>query len=223
MRQKLQTELWTVHGDVFSGGLPQGELKVLVDDDTVWLTQKQMAELYGCNRTVVTKHVKNIFKSGELDEKATSAKFALVQKEGNRDISRDVAYYNLDMIISVGYRVNSKRGIEFRRWATQMLKEKLRERMRPLAGVRRLLSCAERNQPISRSHSAATCARCLFGRLVHDRETGITMVECHASKPVPPQSFPLVRPDDFCSSHVSIRNRKRTYGGLVPELPLGTP
>jgi hypothetical protein len=90
--------------------------------ETVWATQKQIADLFGVERSVVTKHVANIFDSGELDTAATRANFALVRLEGGRSVSRDVEHYNLDVILSVGYRVSSVKATEFRKWATQTLR-----------------------------------------------------------------------------------------------------
>lgn len=104
---------------------PNGEIRVevLVQDESVWLTQKAIAELFGVDRSVITKHLQNVFESGELDREATSAKIAQVQQEGGRQVSRDIEFYNLDAIISVGYRVNSTKATQFRIWATQTLKE----------------------------------------------------------------------------------------------------
>lgn len=107
-------------------------MDVRADEETVWLSQKQMAALFGCDRSVVTKHLQNIFQDGELDEKRTCANFALVQNEGERTVSRTVSHYNLDAIISVGFRVNSKRGIQFRQWATAVIKERLLRGFRPV-------------------------------------------------------------------------------------------
>ena len=98
-------------------------IQVRFEDGDLWLTQKAIGELFDIDRTVVTKHIKNIYSEFELDENSTSANFALVQKEGNREISRNILYYNLDVVISVGYRTNSDRAIQFRRWATYILKE----------------------------------------------------------------------------------------------------
>lgn len=103
----------------------QTEIDVTFEGDTVWLSQYQLAELFYTDRTSILKHLKNIFKSKELNEKQTCAKFAQVQKEGNKIVKREILHYNLDAIISVGYRVNSKRGTQFRQWATQRLKEHL--------------------------------------------------------------------------------------------------
>jgi hypothetical protein len=96
----------------------KNQLDVRLEDETIWLNQKQIAELFGKDYKTISKHIINIFKEGELKIKATVAKIATVQKEGNRNISRTLEFYNLDMIISVGYRVNSKRGTQFRIWAT---------------------------------------------------------------------------------------------------------
>jgi hypothetical protein len=101
------------------------KLDVILEGETVWITQDQMAELFDVHRQAITKHVKNIYESHELDEMSTSSILELVQKEGNRVVKRSVALYNLDLIISVGFRVNTQKGIEFRRWANQVLKEHL--------------------------------------------------------------------------------------------------
>lgn len=98
-------------------------IEVRFEEGDLWLTQKSLANLYDVDRTVITKHLKNIYSDFEIDENSTSAIFALVQKEGNRNIERNVKYYNLDAVISVGYRVNSDKAIQFRRWATHVLKE----------------------------------------------------------------------------------------------------
>ena len=101
------------------------QLKVKLENDTVWLTQNQMAELFGVDRTSIVRHIRNIYKSEELDQNSTCAKNAQVRTEGHRSILREIPYYNLDMIISVGYRVNSKNATSFRRWATSVLKQYL--------------------------------------------------------------------------------------------------
>lgn len=100
-------------------------LEVKLEKDTVWLTQSQMAELFGIDRTTIVRHIRNIYKVEELEECSTCAKNAQVRMEGNRKIQREIPYYNLDMIISVGYRVNSRRATTFRRWATAILKQYL--------------------------------------------------------------------------------------------------
>lgn len=101
------------------------ELDVNLAEETVWLSMSQMVDLFGRDKSVISRHLNNIFKINELDRQATVAKYATVQKEGDREVKREVEYYNLDAIISVGYRVNSKEGVQFRKWATQVLKEHL--------------------------------------------------------------------------------------------------
>ena len=100
-------------------------LEVRMHEETVWLTQQQMAFLYGVDRSVIVKHIGNIYKSNELQESATCAKIAQVQPEGGRSVLRKMNYYSLDMIISVGYRVNSINATRFRQWANSVLKEYL--------------------------------------------------------------------------------------------------
>lgn len=99
------------------------EIEVNLDNDTVWLSQKQMAELFQTTVANINQHIGNVLKDGELEETSTIKKSLIVQKEGNRSINREVVFYNLDMIISVGYRINSLRGTQFRIWATQKLRE----------------------------------------------------------------------------------------------------
>jgi len=103
----------------------QTTVDVRMDGDTVWLSQAQMAELFQTDRTSILRHIKNIYKTGELEENPTCAFFAQVRTEGKRTVTRQIPYYNLDMIISVGYRVNSLRGTQFRIWANKVLKEYL--------------------------------------------------------------------------------------------------
>ena len=98
-------------------------INALIKDDTVWLTQKAMAELFAVEAPAINKHLKNIFLEGELQEDATVSKMEIVQAEGTRNVKRKVAFYNLDAIISVGYRVNSRKATKFRIWATGVLKE----------------------------------------------------------------------------------------------------
>lgn len=99
------------------------KIEILFGDETVWLTQPKIAQLFGVDRSVVTKHLKNIFDEGELKKEATSAKFAQVQIEGEREVSRNIEFYNLDAILSVGYRVNSKQATQFRIWANGIVEE----------------------------------------------------------------------------------------------------
>ena len=98
-------------------------LDVRLEDNTVWLTQHQMADLFGSSRTNVVEHIKHVYEDEELNEKATCRKFRQVRQEGNREVTREVSYYNLDMIISVGYRIRSIIATRFRQWATERLHE----------------------------------------------------------------------------------------------------
>lgn len=114
---------------------------VRMNDETVWLTQDQLAMLFDKGRSTIAEHILNVFKEGELDEKATCRKFRQVRTEGNRTVERDIEHYNLDVIISVGYRVKSLRGTQFRQWATKRLNEYIRkgftmddERLKNLGG-----------------------------------------------------------------------------------------
>lgn len=98
-------------------------VNAVIQDESIWVTQKAMSELFGVNTSAVSKHLKNIYDDGELEESATVSKMEIVQKEGNRAVKRTMDFYNLDAIISVGYRVNSKQATKFRIWATGVLKE----------------------------------------------------------------------------------------------------
>lgn len=111
--------------EIFKTKDNQTEVKVLFEQETVWLSQYQLSDLFETDRTSILKHLQNIYATGELAEDATCAKFAQVRQEGKRNVKRAVLHYNLDAIISVGYRVNSKRGTQFRQWATQRLKDYL--------------------------------------------------------------------------------------------------
>jgi len=106
---------------------PDGKtsIEVKLEKETVWLSQKQMAELFDKDSDTIGLHLQNIYKSGELDEISTTEKYSVVRQEGKRNVKRQIKFYNLDAIISVGYRVNSKRGVLFRKWATQLLKDYL--------------------------------------------------------------------------------------------------
>ena len=98
-------------------------INALIKDDTVWLTQKAMAELFGVESNTINYHLKEIYKSDELIETSTARKIRAVQQEGKRSVERELQFYNLDAIISVGYRVNSRKATQFRIWATGVLKE----------------------------------------------------------------------------------------------------
>jgi len=112
-------------GEIVLYEAPDGQIRldVRLEQETVWLSQAQMAELFGRERSVITKHLRNVYSEGELAVEGTSARLAQVQKEGGRTVTREVDHYNLDAILSVGYRVNSKRGTQFRIWATRTLRD----------------------------------------------------------------------------------------------------
>ena len=112
-------------GEIIIYQTEDSRIDVRLENDTVWLTQAQMAELFQTDRTSIVRHINNIYKTDELTREATCAKIAQVQTEGSRQVARVLPYFNLDMIISVGYRVNSKRGVKFRQWANRILKEYL--------------------------------------------------------------------------------------------------
>lgn len=116
MSKEIQFILYSVENEDI-------KLKVAVKDETIWVTQRGMAELFDCSTDNISLHLKNIYADGELVEESTTEDFSVVQKEGTREVSRNVKFYNLDAIISVGYRVNSHRATQFRIWATSVLKE----------------------------------------------------------------------------------------------------
>jgi hypothetical protein len=112
-------------GDIILYQNSDGSIKIDVrlEDETVWLTQEQMGVLFGKGRSTITEHIGNVYQDGELQIDSTCRKFRQVRLEGNREVNRDIEFYNLDVIISIGYRVKSTQGTQFRIWATQRLKE----------------------------------------------------------------------------------------------------
>lgn len=121
----MSNEIEKINGDIVIYTADDGNTKIDVNfiDETVWLSQQQMAELFKTSRTNIVEHIGNIYEEGELDKKSTCRDFRQVRKEGNRNVSRDIPFYNLDMIISLGYRIKSKIATDFRKWATERLKE----------------------------------------------------------------------------------------------------
>ena len=111
--------------DIVIFGEGAGPVEVRLEGETVWLSQKQMAELFGKDLRTISEHVGNVYEEGELGREATIRKFRIVRQEGNRQVRRAIDHYNLDVIISVGYRVKSQRGVRFRQWATRVLREHL--------------------------------------------------------------------------------------------------
>lgn len=121
--EKLQIRSSAAEFLIFESQKQEKGVEVRFEDGDLWLTQKLIAELFNTTRNNVTMHIGEIYNSYELEEKATSKDFLLVQNEGKREVKRSVKYYNLDMIIAIGYKVNSDRAIQFRRWASNVLKE----------------------------------------------------------------------------------------------------
>lgn len=113
------------HGEIllYDNGTDKQFVSVVLKDETFWLTQGGMAELFDCSADNISLHLKNIYADGELEQTATTEKFSVVRKEGSREVRRGIDHYNLDAIIAVGYRVNSKKATRFRQWATKTLKE----------------------------------------------------------------------------------------------------
>ena len=123
MNKNLNIRNSTAEFLIFTSQHGEDSIEVKVYEENVWLTQKLISELFAVDITTVNEHLKNIYKVNELEENSTIGKFPIVQKEGKRDVKREVNFYNLDAIISVGYRVNSKKATQFRQWATRILKE----------------------------------------------------------------------------------------------------
>lgn len=121
--KKLQIRNSTAEFLIFTTQSGENTIEVRVEDETVWLTQKLMAELFQVSVSTVNEHLNNIFTQKELSREATIRKFRIVQTEGNRQVNREVDFYNLDAIISIGYRVNSLRATQFRQWATGILRD----------------------------------------------------------------------------------------------------
>lgn len=105
----------------------EGEVRALIQRDTIWLTQRAMARLFGCSTDNIGQHLKNIYREGELSAESTTEDFSVVQQEGTRQVQRQITFYNLDAIISTGYRVNSQKATRFRQWATKVLNEYIRK------------------------------------------------------------------------------------------------
>lgn len=121
MNKKLQIRNSTAEFLVFSKQAGENTIEVAIENETVWLTQKLLSVLFEVEVNTINYHIKEIYKVGEQSEEATIRKFRIVQTEGKRQVEREVDFFNLDMIISVGYRVNSERAMQFRQWATNVL------------------------------------------------------------------------------------------------------
>ncbi|MFM6935742.1 MAG: RhuM family protein [Flavobacteriales bacterium] len=146
--------------EIFKSNEGLTEIEVRIEGDTVWLNQSQLTDLFESSKSNISEHIKRIFESNELSSSSTVRKFRTVRKEGERQVSRELDYFNLDVIISVGYRVNSYRGIEFRQWATKRLKEFLIEGV--AINEKRL---AEKNKEIQILHDGIR----ILSRVIEDR------------------------------------------------------
>ena len=125
MNKDMSNELQPRYSDIIFYASPEGKIRVEVffSDETFWLSQKRLSELFDVDVRTINEHLQNIYKTDELQKESTIRKIRIVQKEGNRDVARDVDFYNLDAIIAVGYRVNSYQATQFRIWATKTLRE----------------------------------------------------------------------------------------------------
>ena len=108
---------------IYVAAAGENGVELRYEDENIWLTQKMLASLYNVNVATINEHIKNIYKDNELEEDWTIRKFLIVQKEGNREVSRNVAHYNLQMIIAIGFKVDNERAVQFRKWANQIVKD----------------------------------------------------------------------------------------------------
>jgi prophage maintenance system killer protein len=157
----------TPTGEIILYEAPEGDIRldVRLEQESIWLTQKQMSQLFDKNTDTIGLHLRNIFKEGELEESATTEDSSVVQKEGNRQVRRKVRFFNLDAIISVGYRVNSKRGTQFRIWATGVLRDHILQgytvnesRLRDLNRVVELIADTAKRRDLSGDEAKALLA-----------------------------------------------------------------
>lgn len=158
----LNKELYISKGNIAIYQSEDGEIQInaKIEDESIWLTQQQLSELFRTDRSVLSKHIRNILHEEELQEESTCAFFAQVQQEGSREVVRQIKYYNLDMIISVGYRVKSKVATQFRKWATHTLRKylvngyainelRLKEKERQLQTLKSAIDLIERGISVS--------------------------------------------------------------------------
>jgi len=167
-------------GQILLYQTPDGEsrIEVTLQGETVWLSLDQMAELFQRSKSTISRHIKNVFEEGELQPDATVAFFATVQNEGKRKVERNIAYYNLDMIISVGYRVHSYRGVQFRMWATKVLKEYI---VKGFALNDDLLKRAGWSEKFLRNILTKTCRGKVMKEKLNCVKTGFSLFILHSS------------------------------------------
>lgn len=187
-------------------------LDVRLEDDTVWLSQQQMSELFQTDRTVISRHIRNIYKDGELEEISTCAINAQVRMEGNRMVTRSIPYYNLDMIISVGYRVNSIRGVKFRQWASSVLKQYLIKGYAVNESMRKK-QVAELRQLVQ-----------MLGRTLRHSPDPLKEEQSALVDVVVDYTYALDTLDDYDYQRLGIKNTtahgafRATYGGAMQEI-----
>jgi len=185
-------------------------------EDTVWLSLDQMAELFQRDKSTISRHIKNVYTEGELKPELTVAKFATVQNEGNRNVERQIEYYNLDVIISVGYRVKSHRGTQFRIWAMNMLKEYMKkgfalddERLKNLGGGNYFDELLARIRDIRSSEKVfwrITVCKSFFGRS-NERSDFMTMTRVEIDIPETITQYVVLNDEES----VKIRNAMVLY------------
>tara|TARA_R110000850_G_scaffold73760_1_gene161885 strand:- start:11662 stop:12630 length:969 start_codon:yes stop_codon:yes gene_type:complete len=143
--------------EIYKSNSGDTQIEVRFEKDSVWLNLNQIAELFDKDKSVISRHINNVFSEGELDKKSTVAKNATVQKEGKRIVTRNIEFFNLDLIISVGYRVNSKKGTQFRIWATKTLKEHLLQgysiNQKRLYQLKKTIQLIDRTSKVATSNS----------------------------------------------------------------------
>ncbi|WP_084319550.1 RhuM family protein [Deferrisoma camini] len=198
------TSIGAPHGEVVIYEDPAHGVRVDVrlEQDTLWLNLNQIAELFGRDKSVISRHLRNVFREGELDRESTVAKFATVQQEGGRTVTRQIEHFNLDAILSVGYRVNSKRGTQFRIWATRVLRDHLLKgytvnarRLEQLRQTIRVVSKAAGHPELSSDQAGALL------RVLRDYSYALDLLDAYDHNRLPPPSedyFPAeaITPDE---------------------------
>lgn len=185
------------------------QLEVRLERETIWLSLNQMAALFDRDKSVISRHLRNIYREGELDEGTTVALFATVQQEGDRQVTRQVEYYNLDAIISVGYRVNSKRGTQFRIWATGVLHDHIlkgytvnAQRLAALQQTIRLISNVVDQRSLGGDEAAAML------RVLRDYADALNLLDAydHGNVPQPEKGLKKTEPLSLQEARRVVKN-----------------
>ncbi|BCW94720.1 MAG: virulence protein RhuM/Fic/DOC family protein [Fimbriimonadales bacterium] len=185
----------TPNGELVIYESPDGtiHLEVRVERETVWLSLQQMAALFERDKSVISRHLRNIYREGELDRESTVAFFATVQNEGGRQVRRQIEYYNLDAIIAVGYRVNSRRGTQFRIWATQVLRDHIlkgytvnQQRLAELRQAIQLISTVSERRELSGEETTGLL------RILHEYAFALSVLDAYDHGQIPqPTGSPM--------------------------------